>query len=60
MLLAMLRKGIALAVGAVDYVNEGLQKIDGVIIISYSKKCPTNVRHLLMIVVVVKKCTLFF
>ena len=42
----MLRKGIALAVGAVDYVNEGLQKIDGVIIISYSnKKCPTTVRH---------------
>ena len=35
---AMLRKGIALAVCAVDYVNEGLQKIDGVIIISYSKK----------------------
>ena len=57
----MLRKGIALAVGAVDYVNEGLQKIDGVIIISYSnKKCPTDVRHLLLIVVVVIKCTLFF
>ena len=34
----MLRKGIALAVGAVDYVNEGLQKIDGVIIISHSNK----------------------
>ena len=57
----MLRKGIALAVGAVDYVNEELQKIDGVIIISYSNnKCPTDVRHLLMIVVVVIKCTLFF
>lgn len=42
----MLRKGIALEVGAVDYVNVGLRKSDGVIIISYSnKKCPTDVRH---------------
>ena len=43
---AMLRRGIALAVGAENYVNEGLRKRDGVIIISYSnKKCPTDVRH---------------
>ena len=37
MLSVMLSKGTALAVGAVDYVNKGLQKIDGVIIISYRK-----------------------